>query len=60
MKWKPLVLATVLGVILSVLDSAAFAQSLLTPSASDINSSSRAALAALYSQNAAAVALAGC
>src|SRR5215469_1599225 len=57
MKWKPLVLATILGVILSVLGSAAFAQSLLTPSASDINSSSRAALAALYSQNAAAQAL---
>jgi len=59
MNWKSLFLTAMLGVVLGcVFDSAAFAQGLsLTPSASEIDNSSRAALTALYSQNAAASAL---
>jgi lipid-binding SYLF domain-containing protein len=59
MKWKSLVLAATLEVVLgSVLGSAAFAQGpSLTPRASEIDRSASAALAGLYSQNEAARAL---
>ncbi|HEY2107982.1 MAG TPA: YSC84-related protein [Candidatus Binataceae bacterium] len=59
MKLKSLIPAATLAVLLGAsITSPAFAQGLsLTPSAAQIDSSSRAALAALYSQNAAASAL---
>jgi len=58
MKWKSLFLATTLQVLACALASVAFTQGLsLTPGASEIDRSASAALAGLYSQNAAARAL---
>ena len=58
MNWKSLVLAAALALVYGLMPrGAAFAQGPLMPSASQIDSSSRAAISALYSQNAAARAL---